>query len=247
MSPTSSDFLIPIKVTGTDAAAFLHGQFTTDVTGLNAGQTALSAWCDPKGRVLFTFMLTRLDDAFLLLLPAPMQESFSKRLGMYVLRADVTITTAHTAALPPLPYLDKTGADTPAAAFIKQGIPLLYPETSGRFLPQELNLDNLNAVSFTKGCYPGQEIIARLRYRGEAKRRMCQARTDNNTPLRPGAALQSTSDNRQVGAIINSAITDQGQDLLLILEHPYIESKQILAENHPDWPVLLVTETDENL
>ncbi len=222
--------LTALKVAGADAATFLHGQFTTDVTGLADGQAGLSAWCDPKGRALFTFILARRDEAFLLLLPADMRETFSKRLSMYRLRADVAIADADAQAIPPTPYLSATDA----TSLIRQGIPLLHPPTSGRFLPQELNLDDLHALSFSKGCYPGQEIIARLRYRGAVKRRLCRAGTDNNTLLQPGAALLSSGEDKQVGAVINSAITDQGQELLIVLERPYIEAGQIIAESHPD-------------
>lgn len=55
---------------------------------------------------------------------------------------------------------------------IHDGIPAIYPETSAKFLPHELNLDKLNAISFDKGCYTGQEIIARMHYRGKLKNRM---------------------------------------------------------------------------
>ncbi len=226
--------LTALKLAGADAATFLHGQFTTDVTGLADGQVGLSAWCDPKGRALFTFILARRDEAFLLLLPADMREAFSKRLSMYRLRADVLIAAADAEAIPPIPYLSATDATSPAATLIRQGIPLLHPPTSGRFLPQELNLDDLHALSFSKGCYPGQEIIARLRYRGAVKRRLYRAGTNNNTLLQPGAALLSSGEDKQVGAVINSAITDQGQELLIVLERPYIEAGQIIAESHPD-------------
>lgn len=52
------------------------------------------------------------------------------------------------------------------------GMPWLHPASSGRFLPQQLNLDRLQGMSLEKGCYPGQEIIARLQYRGQLKRRL---------------------------------------------------------------------------
>jgi len=233
MNTELSGFLTAISIAGTDAAPFLHGQFTTDVAGLGNGQAGISAWCDPKGRALFTFVLARQDDAFLLLLPPAMREAFSKRLSLYVLRADVVIGAATTAAAPPLPWLSATDTTAPAATFIRHGIPLLHPQTSGHFLPQELNLDDLGALSFSKGCYPGQEIIARLRYRGAVKRRLCRATTDNPTPLQPGADLQATGADTQVGTVINSAITDAGQELLAVLERPFIDAGRATADGFP--------------
>jgi folate-binding protein YgfZ len=55
---------------------------------------------------------------------------------------------------------------------IQAGMPVVYPETIGSFIPQMVNMDLLNAINFKKGCYTGQEIIARLHYRGKLKRRM---------------------------------------------------------------------------
>ena len=240
MMSGSDNYLAPIRIDGTDAAGFLHGQFTTDITGLAPGQTGLSAWCDPKGRVIATFILARLDDTFWLLLPGALKETFIRRLKMYVLRAAVNIVdaSAETEKIPELPtYLSAMDSDGWEPTFIRQGIPLILPVTSGRFLPQELNLDVLAALSYTKGCYPGQEIIARLRYRGEVKRRLCHATTENKTRLEPGAALIPDGEERNIGTVVNSAATDTGQELLIVLERPYIESGCVVAEDAPDFPL----------
>ena len=133
-----------------------------------------------------------------------------------------------------IPQLPETDGDVSETALIRQGIPLLHTSTSGRFLPQELNLDRLDAVSFTKGCYPGQEIIARLRYRGAVKRRLCHAITDNTTRLQPGAALVPEGAERNIGTVINSAITGKDQELLIVLERPFIEAGCVAAEDFPD-------------
>ena len=234
MSTDLSGFLSPISIQGADAAAFLHGQFTTDVIGLAPDRTCISAWCDAKGRTLATFILARQDEAFLLLAPDDITETFIKRLRMFVLRADVAIADAGEEDVPQFPGLPGTGGDISETALIRQGIPLLHPGTSGRFLPQELNLDRLDAVSFTKGCYPGQEIIARLRYRGAVKRRLCHAITDNTTRLQPGAALVPEGEERNIGTVINSAITGKDQELLIVLERPFAEAGCVAAEDFPD-------------
>ena len=237
MAPDLSEFLTPIKLEGADAAGFLHGQFTTDVTGLASGRTGLSAWCDPKGRVIATFILARLNGTFWLLLPEILKDTFLKRLKMYVLRADVVIVDAAAEDIPQLPDLPVTDGDLSETALIRQGIPLLHPETGGRFLPQELNLDKLDAVSYTKGCYPGQEIIARLRYRGEVKRRLCHATTGNNTLLQPGSALVPEGEERNIGTVINSANTGKDQELLVVLERPFIKTGRVVATCAPDRPI----------
>ena len=131
----------------------------------------------------------------------------------------------------------------PEATLISQGIPLLHPDTSGRFLPQELNLDKLDAISFTKGCYPGQEIIARLHYRGAVKRRLCHAITDNSALLAPGTGLLPEGEERNIGTVINSVFTDKGQELLIVLELPFIEAGQVVAEGCLNRALNSITET----
>ena len=237
MSADLSGFLTPIRIEGADAAAFLHGQFTTDVTGLASGQAGLSAWCDPKGRVIATFILARQDEAFLLLVPDDITETFIKRLKMFVLRADVAIADAGEEDVLQFPQLPGTDGDVSETALIRQGIPLLHPGTSGCFLPQELNLDKLDAVSFTKGCYPGQEIIARLRYRGAVKRRLCHAITDNSTLLAPGTGLLPEGEEQNIGTVISSAIAGKDQELLIVLELPFVEAGRVIAEGFPDRPM----------
>lgn len=72
---------------------------------------------------------------------------------------------------------------------IKAGIPMIYPQTSGEFVLQMANLVALDAVSFKKGCYPGQEIVARMQYLGKLKRRMFLARLKTECLPLPGDDL----------------------------------------------------------
>lgn len=74
---------------------------------------------------------------------------------------------------------------------ILAGLPILYTETSMQFVPQMLNLDLLGAISFSKGCYPGQEIIARTHHLGKLKRRMFAFKTDRlpDPPTEVGASI----------------------------------------------------------
>jgi folate-binding protein YgfZ len=74
---------------------------------------------------------------------------------------------------------------------IANGIPSIYPETSEKFLPHEINLPNLNGVSFNKGCYTGQEIIARMQYRGKLKTRLFRAKAEKPPLLERGGNIYS--------------------------------------------------------
>lgn len=70
-----------------------------------------------------------------------------------------------------------------------RGIPWLDPLSRERYLPQELGLERLGALSFSKGCFPGQEIIARVHYRGKAKRRLAIIAASTAEPPAPGTEL----------------------------------------------------------
>ncbi len=72
---------------------------------------------------------------------------------------------------------------------IRAGIPSIYPETAEKFVLQMANLDALDAVSFKKGCYPGQEIVARTQYLGKLKRRMYLAELETDKLPQPGDEL----------------------------------------------------------
>lgn len=83
---------------------------------------------------------------------------------------------------------------------IRQGIPNVYNSTAEAFIPQTLNLQLLNAISFTKGCYTGQEVIARMKYLGQVKRRMYLAHFDAEVIPAAGERLYSASSKSGQGA-----------------------------------------------
>ncbi len=88
---------------------------------------------------------------------------------------------------------------------IMAGIPEILPETADQFLPQMLDLENLGGLSFQKGCYPGQEIVARVRYRGELKQQLYQAHVETKLQLEAGSVLiTANGDQTLAGHIINT-------------------------------------------
>lgn len=76
---------------------------------------------------------------------------------------------------------------------IAAGLPMILPETKEQFTTQQVNLDLVNGVSFKKGCYPGQEIVARLHYLGTPSRRMFQAEVQTSNAIIEGAEVTSKS------------------------------------------------------
>jgi folate-binding protein YgfZ len=103
---------------------------------------------------------------------------------------------------------------------IDAGIPMLYPPTQGLFVPQMLNLHWLMAVDFDKGCYPGQEVIARLHYRGTLTRRLFRTAWTGSAEPAPGEAVTDGAGTR-AGTVVRAAAANDGHDqgrLLAVLK-----------------------------
>ena len=103
---------------------------------------------------------------------------------------------------------------------IRAGIPVILPETQEQFVPQMVNLDLIGGVSFQKGCYPGQEIVARMHYRGTLKQRMYLASIAVQQHPQPGDKLFSPGFGGQAsGTIVNAARSpESGQDVLAVVQ-----------------------------
>jgi folate-binding protein YgfZ len=112
-------------------------------------------------------------------------------------RAMEAIWTALAAAATPL------GSDYWRLLDIRAGLPSVWPETSDAFVPQMANLQLVGGVSFTKGCYTGQEVVARMQYLGKLKRRMYLAEIAHDAPLAPGQALLDGS-TQPVGKVVDA-------------------------------------------
>jgi len=196
MPEVGSELYKLISVSGTDAVEFLQGQLTQDVTLVGQSDELLAAWCNPKGRVIVIAHLVQLDGGIGLVVPASMAERVVQRLTMYRLRSNVEFTVS-----------DTDGPDT--VTLIRGGVPTIDDTNTESFTPHMLNLDKLDAISFTKGCYTGQEVVARTENLGKSKRRLMHYEA-NKEGIAVGDKL---SDNeRNVGEVVNVA----GRDFLAV-------------------------------
>jgi folate-binding protein YgfZ len=229
-------------ISGVDAPAFAHAQFTSDVNALAVGAWQWSAWLDAQGRARHFFALLRVDDARLLAwLPLGDAAAMRSELARYVFRSKVVLEAAagwgvhalsaaeipsppkdrlvtshrdgYAIALPGTPQriawlapsdaADSSAADLDAWRLqdIAAGLPLLPAEVGAQFVPQALDLERLDAIRFDKGCYPGQEIAARLHFRGGNKRHLARVRVDGAAPVPSGAAILA-ADAASVGQVL---------------------------------------------
>lgn len=103
---------------------------------------------------------------------------------------------------------------------IRAGIPSILPATQEEFVPQMVNLDSIGGLSLSKGCYPGQEIVARMHYRGTLKQRMVLANIISSGSPQPGDKLYSPGMGEQSsGKIVNAARAPEGgSDVLAVIQ-----------------------------
>jgi folate-binding protein YgfZ len=103
---------------------------------------------------------------------------------------------------------------------IRGGMPVILPQTQEQFVPQMANLDLIGAVNFKKGCYPGQEIVARMQYLGKNKRRLYLAHLHAEAIPKAGAELFSMEmEGQACGMVVNAqASPDGGYDLLAVVQ-----------------------------
>ena len=100
---------------------------------------------------------------------------------------------------------------------VRSGIPVIEAATVDQFVPQMLNYDIVGGVDFQKGCYPGQEVVARSHYRGTVKRRMFLFEVD--APAAPGQEVFHSADAGQpAGMVVNAAPHSQGGGASALVE-----------------------------
>lgn len=100
---------------------------------------------------------------------------------------------------------------------ILAGVPTVFAETSDHFVPQMANLDQLGGISFDKGCYTGQEIVARLHYLGQLKRRMFACRS-TALPVAPGTAIYVGGETQAIGEVLQSTADAEGSMISAVLQ-----------------------------
>ncbi|MCW9023992.1 MAG: folate-binding protein YgfZ [Gammaproteobacteria bacterium] len=122
---------------------------------------------------------------------------------------------------------------------IKAGIPVINAKTVEAFVPQMVNFSTIGGVSFTKGCYPGQEVVARMHYLGKLKRRMYLAHVESDSPPDAGMELYTQTDAdgepQSCGKIVQAQPSPAGGfDLLAVLQIAHATNPIQLGETGPE-------------
>ncbi|MER3409014.1 MAG: hypothetical protein C4306_02685 [Thermoleophilia bacterium] len=222
-----------VRVAGPDAEEYLHRLLSNDVAGLAVGDSCEALLLTPKARVVAPLVVwRRAKEDFLLLTEPELGEVVRAHLARLRLRARVDIALEEHSSLivfgegegipnreygrPAVEVLDRdlepTLDDEELERLrIKAGTPRFGLEIDDRVLPAEARLDE-RAISFTKGCFPGQEPVARLRYRGHVNRRLRVLHID--TEELPPYDAEIRHGDRVVGRV-TSAARDGGRVVAL--------------------------------
>ena len=191
----------------------------------------------------------------------PAARAAAEAFGLAVPGADgaASVEGAHLVGLPPMPgaparprWLLAVGADAAARAWgaigpaatavsgaawrrteVLAGIPRIVPGTVEAFVPQMLNFESVDGVNFRKGCYPGQEVVARSQYLGKLKRRMFVARGEGELPG-PGSDVVPAAGGEPCGQVVLAAPDGAGGfDVLFESQVAAVEAGPVLAGGRP--------------
>lgn len=215
---TEAQARIVFRITGSERDSFLQGLITNDVGKLDHGPV-YAALLTPQGKYLVDFFLLRDGDGILLDAPAALAPGLFKKLRMYKLRADVEIEQTDlkvAQGLGPAPegaypdprdpalgwraYGDAEGGLAPeewAALRVAHGV----PEAGVELIPDdtlilEAGFERLNGVDFRKGCFVGQEVVARMKHKTQLQKGIVrvavEGRADPGTPIENGEKTAGT-------------------------------------------------------
>ena len=255
-----------LKVSGADSEEFLQNQLSNDISKIDNLDIQVNAYCQHQGKIIALFWVIRFEDSFFLSFPSDLVAKVFDRLQMFVIMSDVLIEDVssqfdqiglineksdsafsineslsleiHSSGVLTKEINDNTDEWTKACIDYK--IPEIYLNISEKLVPQMLNLDiNEVGVNFSKGCYPGQEVVARLHYLGEAKRRLFSFKSESE--MHVGDSLYcvfskgaKARGNRYKGSgtVVNKVKYDSLFYCLATLDVDLIDSRVTLNNEH---------------
>ncbi len=153
-----------LVVQGSQAAEFLQGQITIDTEKISDKHFKPACICNNKGRVMATFWIRKLENGFKLAILEELCAPFEDHMNKYIPFFDAQLTKDKK---------DNSEEELDSTEWMKflinEGIVEVNKHTFSKYTPHELNYQNNEIIDFSKGCFNGQEVIARMQYRGKLK------------------------------------------------------------------------------
>ncbi len=204
MSENQHNILTAFELTGNDVVEFLNNQVITELKD-KTGNIVYTAICNPKGRIIFTLFLQLDETKTTAIVDSQLCDNFLQYVNLRRFRMDVQIKkinhqlvlTSSSENKYRIHISTETNDNHPALSsdafwlhMFDLGLPWINAKTTEQFIPQHVNLDQKSIIDFDKGCYPGQEIVARLHFLGNVKKRMQQISYVSDNAFAPNQTVK---------------------------------------------------------
>jgi len=244
-----------VKVSGEDAEDFLQSQFSNDIKQINEKEAQINAYCQHQGKILAVILVLKKSSNFYLSIPNDVKEILLSKLNMYKLMSKVEIEDYSDKIYQyglireeneksfkindNLSIMTSTEIFTDIQdsaqweiACINENLPEIHLITSEKHIPQALNLDiDQIGVAFSKGCYPGQEVVARMHYLGKPKRRLFRFTSKFEPFVGDSLDVNDSQSIRSSGQVIRVAKENNSFLFLGVFEVAHTNDKIFLTNN----------------
>lgn len=249
-----------LAISGADRATWLQGLVTNDVQALAAGDSRYAAWLTPQGRMITDMNIVASGDRLLLDVPATLAARLRDRLDGLIFSEDAQVTDESGRLLVwtvisstlidvigetlPAEYrpLTEIDLDTFEVIRIERGVPRFLADMNEDTIPLEAGIED-RAISFTKGCYVGQEVIVRVTHRGGGRvaRKLVRWHADDSAPVVPMPDSPISTFDKQIGRVTSAAFSpaigkvvglgyvhrdfvDPGTEIIIVWKDAYIKA-----------------------
>ena len=243
-----------IKLSGIDTENFLQSQLSNDIRKIQENEIQINAYCQHQGKIIAIIWVFKKDGAFYLSIPDDLKKLVLSKLNMFKLMSNVEIEdysekiyqyglikednnksfkinenlSLLTTRESLIDFQDNSHWEM---ACINDSLPEINLNLFEKYIPQALNLDiDEMGVSFTKGCYPGQEIVARMHYLGKPKRRLFRFTSKFKVSIGDTLNVNDSKSLKASGEVIRVAYTGEEFKFLGVFEVSHI-SDQIFLNN----------------
>ncbi len=257
---------------GTDVRDVLHGQTTRNFKTLDLHKPIDGAFCDLKGRVITDFTAVLSSEATALMrVSGTVAALLQEHLAKYLMFSKTKMTThdwqcwgckdrsdslptgiripredghCEIWSSPSTPPTDAISPDEWLLFRVTHGMARINEHSVGKYLPQDLNYDLNGMIDFDKGCYTGQEIIARLHYRGQPKRRLSLLMVSSSAQPVNDARIINRSTGKSIGSVIES-VRDEDAYLCLCEVVTDVASLDVELDGNLAKPVPVLGKTND--
>jgi len=243
-----------LRVSGDDSEVFLQSQFSNDVKKIKENEVQINAYCQHQGKIIALIWVFKKNKNYYLSFPSDLKESVLSKLNMFKLMSKVEIEDVSekifqyglikednnksfkinenlsllTTRESLIDFQDNSHWEM---ACINDSLPEINLNLFEKYIPQALNLDiDEMGVSFTKGCYPGQEIVARMHYLDKPKRRLFRFTSKFKVSIGDTLNVNDSKSLKASGEVIRVAYTGEEFQILGVFEVSHI-SDQIFLNN----------------